>query len=131
MKELVDIKGIITVLNTPFDEENKIHLESLKKNVSLAIKAGVAGFLVPAMASEVEKLSGKEREEMVNAVLDEANGKVPVIGGASAHSSEERKRIARSLIEWYQCSVIRLPATSTAGTRLGGPLELTVNGLLP
>ena len=44
MKELLDIRGIITVLNTPFDNHDKIDTDSLRKNIRVALKAGVAGF---------------------------------------------------------------------------------------
>ncbi len=67
--------------------------------MGVAIDAGVAGFLVPAMASEVGKLTLSERAAMVSAVLAETNGRVPVIGGASAANAQERLRAAQTLVE--------------------------------
>ncbi|MHA1679450.1 MAG: dihydrodipicolinate synthase family protein [Promethearchaeota archaeon] len=99
MKELLDLHGIITVLNTPFTGHGEIDAVSLRRNVSRAVDAGVAGFLVPAMASEVNKLSESERAWMVENVLDETNGRVPIIGGASANTRGERIRITRGLID--------------------------------
>ncbi|HPE77054.1 MAG TPA: dihydrodipicolinate synthase family protein, partial [Draconibacterium sp.] len=61
MKELHPLNGIVTVLNTPFKTDNSIDFSALKRNVTNAISAGVVGFLVPAMASEVYKLSEIER----------------------------------------------------------------------
>jgi 4-hydroxy-tetrahydrodipicolinate synthase len=55
MKELLALRGIVTVLNTPFTEEDALDLPGLRRNVQGAIRAGVAGFLVPAMASEVDR----------------------------------------------------------------------------
>jgi dihydrodipicolinate synthase/N-acetylneuraminate lyase len=98
MKTLLDLQGIITVLNTPFTHNDEIDVESLRRNVRYALTSGVKGFLVPAMASEVSKLSSEERERMVRIVLDEVNGEVPVIGGASAASQEERLIHAKGLI---------------------------------
>lgn len=85
------LRGIITVLNTPFTETDVLDLVSLRKNVACALEAGAAGFLVPAMASEVGKLSTAERCAMLEIVVDEVAGRVPVIGGASADSSDERR----------------------------------------
>ncbi len=99
MKELLDIRGIITVLNTPFTDNDKIDVDALKRNVKEAINAGVAGFLVPAMASEVDKLSDEERDAMIAAVLDVAKGKATVIGGASAATAEARLRHAKAIID--------------------------------
>jgi 4-hydroxy-tetrahydrodipicolinate synthase len=99
MKELYPLHGIVTVLNTPFNPDNSINLRGLKNNVRNALEAGVAGFLVPAMASEVYKLSEKERLEMVTAVLEEVNGKVPVIAGAGETDLAKSKRLISKYIE--------------------------------
>ena len=99
MKTLLELRGIITVLNTPFSEDDAVDLSSLQKNVRHAIQSGVVGFLVPAMASEVDKLSSEERQRIVEAVLAENKGQVAVIGGASAPTAEERKAMTRALIE--------------------------------
>ena len=98
-KQLLELRGIITVLNTPFGDNDAVDLPSLRKNVRYALEAGVAGFLVPAMASEVDKLSATERRQIVGVVLAENSGQVPVIGGASAATAEERKENAATLIE--------------------------------
>ncbi len=96
-KTLLQMPGIITVLNTPFTADDAIDVDGLRKHVEYALRAGVAGFLVPAMAAEVGKLSADERELMVRAVLETVRGRVPVIGGASAPTAQERVRTARQL----------------------------------
>jgi dihydrodipicolinate synthase/N-acetylneuraminate lyase len=98
MKQLFPLHGIVTVLNTPFSANGEIDFSALKKNVRYALDAGVAGFLVPAMASEVYKLSETERIEMVAAVLDEVNGKVPVIAGAGETDLTKSKRLISEYI---------------------------------
>ncbi len=80
MKELLNLPGMITVLNTPFTDDLAIDLELLQKNIKYAINSGFAGFLVPAMANEVEKLTAEERCIMVQKTLEETNHQVPVIG---------------------------------------------------
>ena len=99
MKELYPLFGIVTVLNTPFKTDNSIDFQALKNNVCDAMNAGVAGFLVPAMASEVYKLSEIERIKMVAAVLEEVDGKVPVIAGAGETASARTKSLLNSYIE--------------------------------
>ena len=98
-KSLLELHGIITVLNTPFTEDDAVDLPALKRNVRYALDSGVAGFLVPAMASEADKLSPEERKQIVAAVLKENDGRVSVIGGASAATAEQRKQITAALIE--------------------------------
>lgn len=64
------LRGIVTVLNTPFTQENRVDLGSIERNVIRACEAGVAGFLVPALAGEVGQLSQDERVAMVRTVLE-------------------------------------------------------------
>lgn len=99
MKELYPLFGIVTVLNTPFTNENKIDLKALRKNVSEALSAGVSGFLVPAMASEVSKLTETERLKMVREVHKEVNGKVPVIAGAGETELSKSKLLMKKYID--------------------------------
>lgn len=98
MKELFPLSGIVTVLNTPFDTQGNIDLASLRKNVQYALRAGVAGFLVPALASEVATLSIAERLQMVDTVIDEVAGKVPVFAGAGEPEIEKRKTIVKEYL---------------------------------
>jgi len=99
MKTLYPLHGIVTVLNTPFTRHNEIDLPALRRNVENAIAVGVAGFLVPAMASEVYKLSRSERRQMVEAVIDQAAGRAVVIGGAGEIDAGQRREIVRDLID--------------------------------
>ncbi len=96
-RERLRIDGIITVLNTPFGTANTVDLPAVRRNVRRAIEAGVSGFLVPAMASEVGKLTTTEREHLVGTVVEECDGMVPVIGGASAETMERRVENVRRI----------------------------------
>ncbi|MBZ0302388.1 MAG: dihydrodipicolinate synthase family protein [Anaerolineae bacterium] len=96
---LDSLTGIVTVLNTPFTADDRVDLESLSAHVAYALEAGVAGFLVPALASEVAKLTEAEREALVRQVVTDVAGRVPVIGGASAETRENRVRLATRWIE--------------------------------
>jgi dihydrodipicolinate synthase/N-acetylneuraminate lyase len=98
VKDLLTLRGIVTVLNTPFTDDDAVDLASLRRNIGRALEAGVAGFLIPALASEVYKLSARERDAMVEAALDEAGTRAMVIGGASAPTRPERVAQARRLV---------------------------------
>ena len=97
MKELYPLYGIITVLNTPFAADDTLDLPGLRRNVQAALDANVAGFLVPAMAAEVSKLTQNERRVMVETVLDMVAGRVPVFGGAAAQDRKFRHQILGDL----------------------------------
>lgn len=92
------LRGIVTVLNTPFKETGEVDTEALRRHVRYACHAGVAGFLVPAKAAEVDRLTEAERYDMVAAVCAEA-GDTPVIGGCQAADQATRVAAAHALGE--------------------------------
>lgn len=94
----MDLSGIVTVLNTPFALDGSPDLEGLARHVQYAISAGVNGFLVPAMAAEVSFLTRNERRAIVATVIEACEGKVPVIGGATA-PRQERLGIVDELLK--------------------------------
>tara|TARA_R110002096_G_scaffold74157_1_gene175936 strand:+ start:574 stop:1524 length:951 start_codon:yes stop_codon:yes gene_type:complete len=98
-KELYPLKGIVTVLNTPFTKEDSIDFDALKVNVLEALEAGVAGVLVPAMAAEVYKLSHIERQNLLAMVLETVEGKIPVIGGAGEQDLSKSKALIKSYLK--------------------------------
>ena len=98
MDDLKRLHGIVTVLNTPFTADDAVDVDALQAHVEHAIGAGVAGFLVPALASEVTKLTEAERLLIVKSVLEAARGRAVVSGGASAVDAPTREQAARQLI---------------------------------
>ena len=99
MKSLIELRGIITALNTPFTAEDELDVAGLERHVHYALEAGVAGFLAPAMAGEVWKLREAERAALIRTTVAGAAGRAVVIGGASAESSEERVRLTAQCLE--------------------------------
>ena len=98
-KKLFPLKGIVTVLNTPFTKEDTIDHAAIKNNVKQALKAGVAGILVPAMAAEVYKLSHSERLEMLSTVLETVDNKIPVIGGAGEKDLSKSRDLLKAYMD--------------------------------
>lgn len=97
-KGLYPLFGIVTVLNTPFSPDGSIDFRSLRNNVEEALRAGVAGFLVPAMASEVHRLSEDERLNMVGEVLELAGDRVTVIAGAGGAELSQTRELIRKYL---------------------------------
>ncbi len=93
------MNGIVTVLNTPFTSSGAIDCAGLERNVSDALEAGVSGFLVGGLASEVGELTENERVLILKTVRSLADGRVPVVGGAFGATQQERLAVARRLID--------------------------------
>ena len=96
VKELYPLAGVVAIPQTPFDDRDRIDLDSFARGVSDRLAAGVDGLLYPVVASEVSQLTTTERETLTRAVLDQAAARVPVFVGASADDA----RTARSLAEF-------------------------------
>jgi len=76
------------VVQTPFDSNNRVDLESLEHLVEAAIRAGVNGLLAPVVASEAAWLTAAERREVVRRIANVAANRTPLILGASSASAE-------------------------------------------
>jgi 4-hydroxy-tetrahydrodipicolinate synthase len=98
-KTLYPLFGIVTVLNTPFKTDGAIDYGAVRLHVREALAAGVAGFLVPALASEVYQLSPPERIKLVETVLETVNGGVPVFAGAGEPDPAKRKTLLAAYLE--------------------------------
>ena len=108
----LELKGIVSVVQTPFTEAGYIDFDSLHFLVEDAIAAGVDGLLAPVVASEVAFLSPSERQKILTTILHAASSNVPVIVGAS----DENPAKCRSFAEWAaECGatayLVAVPAT--------------------
>ncbi len=88
-------RGIVPVIQTPFSATGLIDWDSLGRLITDAISAGVAGFLAPAVASEVAFLSISEREELLKCLVARLPDRFPLIVGASS----DDPRICRSMAD--------------------------------
>jgi 4-hydroxy-tetrahydrodipicolinate synthase len=76
--------GVHAVLPTPFRSGGDVDVDSLKRVVELIVGAGVHGVTALGVTGEVSRLTERERALVTDTVLQQANGRVKVIIGASA-----------------------------------------------
>ena len=102
--------GMMPAMNTPFTEDDRVDLDGLQKHIDNAIEAGICGFLIPVVASEVNKLTFNERSRIIEAALEANNGRVPVIGGASALNKEDCLENVKNLLRYnLDCILANIP----------------------
>ena len=75
--------GVHFVLVTPFRADESVDLESAGGLVDHAVRAGVAGVLALGVMGEADRLSDRERDQVLAAVLEAAAGRVQVVAGVS------------------------------------------------
>jgi 4-hydroxy-tetrahydrodipicolinate synthase len=89
--------GCGTALVTPFQKDLSLDESTLRKLVRRQIDAGI-DFLVPCgTTGESPTLTRAEHLRVIEIVVDEAKGKVPVIGGAGGYNTREVIELAREL----------------------------------
>lgn len=72
-------RGIFVIVITPFGEDYQIDEASLRKEIDFCIEAGATGLVGPANASEFATMSDDERRRWLDIVVDQAQGRIPVI----------------------------------------------------
>ncbi len=77
------LKGVYSVLPTPFTPNGEIDAPSLKRVIDLYIRAGVNGLTASGVTSETARLGDAERLSMLETVMAYVNHRVPVVIGAS------------------------------------------------
>ena len=77
------LKGVIALTVTPFKEDGSIDEEKLRDNVRYLIEGGASVIVVNGSCGECYAMSIEEQKQVIRAVVDEANGQVPVVAGTS------------------------------------------------
>lgn len=85
-------KGCFPAIATPTDSEEKVDSKGLRKLVNKVINAGVDGVVVLGTAGEGPMLEPKEKYRAIEIVVDEVNGRVPVIAGTGDVSTKAIKK---------------------------------------
>ena len=89
--------GVGTALVTPFKKSGELDEAGVRRLARRQIDAGVH-FLVPCgTTGETPTLSEAERRRVVELVVEEANGRVPVMAGAGGYDTREVVHAAREM----------------------------------
>lgn len=90
-------QGCGTALVTPFKSDLSLDEEALRRLVRRQIEAGIH-FLVPCgTTGENPTLSREEHLRVVEIAVEEADGKIPVVGGAGGNDTREVVALAREV----------------------------------
>ena len=76
-------RGIIPPIVTPFTSEGKVDYDKLRNMVDFLIDNGVHGLFPMGTTGEFYAVTDDEYREILKTVKEQANGRVPVYGGAS------------------------------------------------
>jgi len=87
--ELDKLVGIFTPLLVPLDERGQINEPELRRFVAWLIERGVHGLYPNGSTGEFTRFTPQERRRIVEVVVDQAGGRVPVLAGAAEANVKE------------------------------------------
>jgi len=96
MARFEQMKGVFGLLPTPYSEDLEIHIDDLRRVANFCCESGQHGIVWPVMVGEFYFLGEEERLRGLDAVLDEVNGRLPVVFGCSGVSIPQVLSFARA-----------------------------------
>ncbi len=88
-------KGIITAMVTPTDETGRVNERSLRRLASYLIDNGVHGLFPVGSQGEFWAFTPEEKKRIIQVVVDEAGGRVPVYAGTGAMTTRQAVELAK------------------------------------
>ena len=90
------MQGVFGLLPTPYTDDLEIHTKDLRAAADFCCRSGQHGIVWPVMVGEFYFLGEEERIGHLNEVLEEVNGRLPVVFGCSGISIPQVLIFARA-----------------------------------
>ena len=91
----MEIRGSIVALVTPMHGDGAVDWERLRKLVDWHVEQGTHAIVAVGTTGESATLGFEEHDLVIREVISAARGRVPVIAGTGANSTEEAIRLTR------------------------------------
>lgn len=94
---MTSMQGCATAIVTPFQDDGSLDLPALRALVDWQIEEGISYLVACGSTGEAQTLTADERVQVVATVVEQADGRVPVMAGATDNDTrravEETKRM--------------------------------------
>jgi 4-hydroxy-tetrahydrodipicolinate synthase len=95
MRKGFEAKGIVVALATPLDEEEGIDEIGLRCLVNHVIAGGIHGILALGSQGEFYGLTANEKRTVLETVIDEVHGRLPVYAGTGSCTTRDTIALTR------------------------------------
>lgn len=113
------MKGVFGLLPTPYTDDLEIHIPDLRAVADFCCRSGQHGIVWPVMVGEFYFLGEEERIRALDAVLEEVNGRLPLMFGCSGVSVPQVLLFARAARKAGADAVIAMaPARTDASVAM-------------
>ncbi|MCK5344132.1 MAG: dihydrodipicolinate synthase family protein, partial [Candidatus Heimdallarchaeota archaeon] len=93
------LSGCFTAIVTPFTQDSEVDYTALENLVEWQIDSGISGIVPCGTTGEGVVLSMDEYHRVISAVVEKANGRVPIIGGAGGNNTAKVIELAKLVKE--------------------------------
>ncbi|WP_417310990.1 dihydrodipicolinate synthase family protein [Devosia sp.] len=94
-RKLSEIGGVLPALVTPFDQDEAFDEGRMRSIVDFLVGRGVNGLYIAGSTGEAFMMSPEERKRVLEVVVDEVKGRIPVIAHVGAISTYHSADLAR------------------------------------
>lgn len=95
----MEFNGVFTALITPFGKDGAVDEDALRSLVDMQIDEGISGLVPMGTTGESPTLSHGEHIHVIEIVIDQAGGRVPIIAGTGSNCTDEAIDMTRSAME--------------------------------
>ncbi len=103
------LTGVYVVLVTPFTKDGDVDYDGLRKNVRWLAEQGVHGVIPLGSTGEFASLDDDQKERITQTVIAAAGGKIPVVVGSSAETTEKAIYYAKRAKDLGAAGALVLP----------------------
>ncbi|WP_445400021.1 4-hydroxy-tetrahydrodipicolinate synthase [Zobellella sp. An-6] len=93
------LSGSIVALVTPMTAQGEVDFTSLRRLVDYHLACGTGAIAAMGTTGESPTLATDEHLEVVRAVVEQAEGRLPVIGGCGSNDTRQAIRLSRAMEE--------------------------------
>ena len=113
------LEGVLPIVPTPFAETGAPDLAALRRVVGDAVRAGAAALVYPGVASEDVHMTAAERGTCLDAVIDAAGGRLPVIAGVNSADPAEMVALAQGVARQGAQGIMAMAVPALRGDLTG------------
>ena len=110
------IAGSMVALVTPMDAQGHLDWDSLGKLVDFHLQEGTNAIVAVGTTGESATLEVSEHIEVIRRVVDQVNGRIPVIAGCTEHSAGQAIDYIKAAEQIGVDGIMLLPAVVYRGT---------------
>jgi dihydrodipicolinate synthase/N-acetylneuraminate lyase len=101
-------EGVYVVIVTPFRSNGEVDYAGIRKNVEWLVAQGVHGIVALGSTGEFASLEDREKTKVAEATLEAVGGRVPIVVGATAETTDKVIGYARKAKEMNAAGVLVL-----------------------